>query len=64
MGEVSLVRREMKALPKWKLAKLASQIRPAPLWLEKRICESLSEPPEEITDEEFKKEMKEIANGR
>ena len=37
---------------------------PAPLWLEERIREALTEPAELTTREQFKKDMTDIANGR
>ena len=42
----------------------AARFRPAPLWLEERIREALSEPAEAITAAQFQKRMKAIADGR
>ena len=46
------------------LPKFASRFRPAPLWLEERIREALSESPEPMTKKQFEKIMADIADGR
>lgn len=46
------------------LPQFASRFRPAPLWLEERIREALTEPADPVTPAEFKKRMKAIADGR
>ena len=46
------------------LPQFAARFQPAPLWLEERIREALSEPPEVTTRKQFDKTMAEIANGR
>jgi hypothetical protein len=46
------------------LPQFAARFQPAPLWLEERIREALSERAESITPAQFKEKMKAIANGR
>ena len=46
------------------LPQFAARFQPAPLWLEERIREALSELPETTTRKQFDKTMAEIANGR
>jgi hypothetical protein len=46
------------------LPQFAARFQPAPLWLEERIREALTEPAEPITIAQFKKTMKAIAHGR
>jgi hypothetical protein len=45
------------------LPQLAARFQPAPLWLEERIREALTERAEPVTPAEFAKNMKAIANG-
>jgi hypothetical protein len=45
------------------LPQFAARFQPAPLWLEERIREALSEPAKPTTQGEFKKKMKAIADG-
>jgi len=46
------------------LPQFASRFRPAPLWLEERIREALTEPAEPATQKQFDGTMASIANGR
>lgn len=46
------------------LPQFASRFQPAPLWLEERIREALSEPAELTSRKQFDQTMAEIANGR
>lgn len=46
------------------LPQFASRFQPAPLWLEERIREALSEPPELTSRKQFDQTMAAIANGR
>jgi hypothetical protein len=46
------------------LPQLAARFQPAPLWLEERIREALAEPAEEMTVAQFRKMMKDVADGR
>ena len=46
------------------LPQFAARFQPAPLWLEERIREALIERAEPVTEAQFKKQMKAIANGR
>ena len=46
------------------LPQLAARFQPAPLWLEERIREALSERAEPVTMDGFEIKMKEIADGR
>jgi len=46
------------------LPQLAARFRPAPFWLEERMREALSERAEPTSVEEFKANMKAIADGR
>jgi DNA polymerase III alpha subunit len=46
------------------LPQFASRFQPAPLWLEERIREALAEPAEEMSVPQFRKMMKDIADGR
>ena len=46
------------------LPQFAARFQPAPLWLEERLREALSERAEPVTPARFEKTMKAIANGR
>jgi hypothetical protein len=46
------------------LPQFASRFQPAPLWLEERIREALSEPSELTSKKQFDAVMRDIANGR
>lgn len=46
------------------LPQFAARFQPAPLWLEERIREALSEPAEPVTLEQFKQSMESLADGR
>jgi len=46
------------------LPQLAARFRPAPLWLEERIREALTEPAEPVTPAQFEKKMKDLNGGR
>jgi len=46
------------------LPQFAARFQPAPLWLEERIREALSEPAELMSRKQFEKSMADIAHGR
>lgn len=46
------------------LPQFAARFRPAPLWLEERLREALTEPAEVTTRKQFDDTMASIANGR
>lgn len=45
------------------LPQFVARFQPAPLWLEERIREALAEPAESVTQAQFERRMKDLADG-